>query len=277
MDRMRTLFPRYRMVLVKIWDIYRPSDRAYLWQKISINSTITQVTDTKYIRDVCIFWYRWSYGNLVSARLSGTRSCHVHLARRCVYLRDPSYPKINSMNTQKVYIITWPNGSGKGTVAEYLREKYGAVVYRFSDPLHQILRELWLPNTRENLAQLSLSLRQKFGEDIMGRWVREFIEQNTGKLIILEWIRRVESMREIESMIDHVIWIDAEPSIRYERVIGRWEKHGESTLSREEFDSQEDLETEQTLRVLWERADILIENNWTRDQLFLQIETMIEL
>jgi dephospho-CoA kinase len=78
-------------------------------------------------------------------------------------------------------------------------------------------------------------------------------------------------------MIDHIIWVDAEPDIRYMRVTERWEKHGESTLSRAEFDSQEGLETEQTLRVLRDRADISIENNWTRDQLFLQSEVILEL
>ena len=181
------------------------------------------------------------------------------------------------MNTQKVYIITWPNGSGKGTVATYLREKYGAVVYRFSDPLHQMLGELWVPNTRENLAKLSLMLRQNFGEDIMGRGVREFVEQHRWELIILEWIRRVESMWEIESMIDGIIWIDAESDTRYQRISARWEKHGESALSQAEFDTQENLETELTLGALYSRASVIVENNGTPEELFCQIDQMMRI
>lgn len=174
---------------------------------------------------------------------------------------------------QKIYLITWPNGSGKGTVAEYIHNRYGAIIYRFSNPLYHILSELWVVTTRENLAILSKSLRTNFGEDILGRWVLDFIQKNTENLIVLEWIRRVETMQSFSQLIDTIVWIDADDDIRYSRISLRQEKNGEYWLSREEFDRQELLETEKTLAPFKSIAHILIENNGTKEELYSKIDT----
>ena len=40
---------------------------------------------------------------------------------------------------------------GKGTVAEYLKEKYGASVYRYSTMLRDVLNRLYLEINRVNM------------------------------------------------------------------------------------------------------------------------------
>ena len=54
-------------------------------------------------------------------------------------------------------------------VANFLYEKHGAHLSRFSHPLHAILADMDIPNNRDNLAKLSLSLRENFSEGIMGQ------------------------------------------------------------------------------------------------------------
>lgn len=176
---------------------------------------------------------------------------------------------------QKVILITWPNGSWKWTVARYLHEKYGAILYRFSAPLYTILSDMWLPYTRENLDMLSRSLRENFGQDIMWRGVREFIESHPDKLIVLEGIRRASTMQEFSELIDNILWIDASLDTRYIRVSSRWEKDGELWISREKFESQESLESEKSLSEFRDLADMIIDNDWTEEELYKTIETVL--
>lgn len=179
------------------------------------------------------------------------------------------------MPVSKIILITWPNGSWKWTVARYLHEKYGAILYRFSAPLYTILRDMWLPCTRENLDTLSQSLRESFGQDIIWRGVREFIESHPDELIVLEGIRRVQTMQEFSDIIDSVIWIDVSLDTRYIRTSTRWEKDGELWISREKFESQESLESEKSLSEFREMADVIIDNNWTEDELYKKIDIFL--
>ncbi len=173
---------------------------------------------------------------------------------------------------EKVILICGPSWSGKWTLAKYLQEKHGSILYQFSHPLHTILSDLDIPNTRDNLGKLSLSLRQNFGEHILGFWAHEFVEKNKWALIVMEWIRRIESLDGWEEMIDHIIWIESSPNIRYERMRIRWEKSKEDILTYEDFFRQESWEAEQSLGKLRDRADIMIENNFSLEELYADFE-----
>lgn len=171
----------------------------------------------------------------------------------------------------KVLLITGMIWSGKWTLSEYLSREYDALIYRFSDPLHTILNDLGMPNTRENLAKLSISLRKNFWEWIMGTWVQEFIMKHPWQFIILEWVRRIEALSEIQDLIDHTIWIESSPENRYTRIKARGEKSWESGLSREEFQKHDELETELTLQKIRDMADFTIENNWSKEEFYEKI------
>ena len=76
-----------------------------------------------------------------------------------------------------------------------------------------------------------------------------------------------------KDQIDHIIWIDAKPEIRYLRMISRWEKSSEDILSYEEFCKQESWEAEFTLENLRDMADIVIENNDSREDFYENFDT----
>jgi dephospho-CoA kinase len=173
------------------------------------------------------------------------------------------------------YVICGRAGSGKGMIASYLHEKHGAHLYRFSHPLHAILNDMGLVNTRENLSKLSLSLRENFSEGILGQGARTFIEKHPKELVILEWVRRIHALEGWRECIDGIIWIEASPDNRYARIVSRGEKSGEHLLTREEFEKEEQFESENTLAWLKHIANIVIENNGSREELFQKIENFI--
>jgi dephospho-CoA kinase len=178
---------------------------------------------------------------------------------------------------ENIILICGSSWSGKWTVAKYLKEKYGACIYRFSDPLHSILDELDIENTRENLANISRILRGNFWENILGVGARNFVEKHRDTLLVLEWVRRIESLEWWRDTIAHIIWIDASPDTRYARMLDRWEKAWEHEISREIFEEQERLETEQSLEGLRSIADTVIENNGTETELFEKIDATLRI
>ncbi len=180
------------------------------------------------------------------------------------------------MTQTKVIIITGLPWSGKWTASDYLSKENDAVVYRFSDPLHALLGNFDIPNTRENLATLSQSLRKHFWEDIMGRWVLEFIEKNSGNLIILEWIRRIESLTEFKDLVDAIIWIESSPELRYERIRARGEKTWESSMRLEDLGKYDNLETELSLEAFRKIANIVVENTSTKESLYNKLDLILK-
>ena len=55
-----------------------------------------------------------------------------------------------------------PIASGKGTACQYLRDQHRAPTYRFSSPLRDVLDRLYLPQSRQNMQDLSLALRHGY-------------------------------------------------------------------------------------------------------------------
>lgn len=179
------------------------------------------------------------------------------------------------MKLKGIYVICGRAGSGKGVIARYLHERHGAHLYRFSHPLHTILADMGIPNTRDSLGKLSLSLRENFWEDIMGYWAKKFIEKYPQGFIVLEWIRRTHALEGWRNLIDGIIWIEASPDNRYLRIIARGEKSWEHLLTREDFEKEERFESETSIDGLKAIANFVIENNGIKEEVFKKIETFL--
>ena len=174
------------------------------------------------------------------------------------------------------YIITWTNGSGKWTVVKYLAENTGGSIYRISDIAKHILEAFDIGASRENIGKLSELLRQSFWEDIYARAVALFLAEKDSWTFIFDWPRRLSVIETIRGYgITQIIWIETPVMTRYERIRIREEKFGESTLSYEAFLSQEDDPAERELESIRDRADIIIENDGTRDELLMKLASII--
>jgi dephospho-CoA kinase len=159
-------------------------------------------------------------------------------------------------------------GCGKGTLTKYLVAKYGVEVYRFSNPLRDILDRMHREKSRDAMQQLSTALRQVFGDDILSEIMLADIGQSTAPMIIIDGVRResdIKYLRNIQGF--KLIYIDADISTRYTRVTFRGENSSDTTKTIEEFMRETEAEAESRIRELKNISHIILENNGTIEEL----------
>lgn len=166
--------------------------------------------------------------------------------------------------------------AGKTTATNYLKEKYGAVSFRFSDMLRDMLRRLHLPETRENLQKLSTALRQAFGDDIMSTVMKEDMASADAPVLIIEGIRRPSDVAMFSGMPNfHLLAIAADARTRYERITNRSENPDDRGKTWEEFQKEILQEAEQKIGDIAAKAEIVLQNHGTKEALFSEIENAL--
>lgn len=179
---------------------------------------------------------------------------------------------------EKIVIgLTGPQAAGKGTIAAYLKDRYGAASFRFSSPLWSVLDYLGIAPTRDALIKLSEILRSTFGEEILAVGLAQQIKQTENTFIVVDGVRRSEDITTLSNVSAfHLIGIDAPPEIRYERALARNEKPEEATITYEQFLAVEQRSTEVTARALLPKAEIILDNSGTREQLVAQMDIFLQ-
>lgn len=173
--------------------------------------------------------------------------------------------------------FTGPIASGKDVSKKYLIEKYGASAFRFSTVMRDLLVRLGLEINRYNLSHLSTSLRQTFGEDLFARTVARDVRGAETDLIVVDGIRRladIEHLKDIPGF--HLVAIDADPRVRFERLVTRNENVGDNTKTFEQFQRDaSELETEISIPIVMEQAALKIDNSTSFAALYAQIDKII--
>jgi dephospho-CoA kinase len=167
-------------------------------------------------------------------------------------------------------------GSGKGTAANILHEKYGAVVFTFSSILTDILNRLFLPSTRDNLINMSMTLRQGFGQNILAKAMSRQIESSSSEIVVVDGIRRVDDIEDLKLNPNFkFIEIAVDPKTRFERLKKRNQKPGESEMTWEEFLAVGQKETEMTIAKVAEQAPIKLNNDGKIEDLEKKLDELI--
>lgn len=182
------------------------------------------------------------------------------------------------MPTNKIIVgFVGDLAAGKGTLASYLALKYNCNTYRFSTMLRDILDRIYAEKTRENLQDLSTLLRERFGQDIMSKVIAKDVLEDEGQLVVVDGIRRptdISYLKEIPGF--HLIYITADPQIRYERMKLRNENPGDAEKSFEQFSADEQSEADRLIKELGTQAEHTIHNDGNFDALYAQIETLLK-
>jgi len=166
--------------------------------------------------------------------------------------------------------------SGKGTAAEYLREKYHGAIFKFSTVMRDVLNRLYLPQTRENLQAISLALRQTFGQDLFAKTMAHDAAASTSEITIIDGIRRPSDISELSKLSSfHLMAIAADEKLRYERVKQRNENPNDAGKTWEQFRKEAMADTEASIRTIAPLAEYTIENNGDRETLYQAIDTVI--
>ena len=173
--------------------------------------------------------------------------------------------------------LTGEKLSGKGTTSDYLVEKHNYKHYRFSKILDDIADRLYLPNTRENLIEVALMLREKFGPEILAHVLKKDIEKDSPEFAVVDGIRYWEEYNILKNIPGfHLIYITASLENRFARQQKRHEKVGESDMKMEEFEKQEQAPTEVLIQEIGEKAEFAVDNDGSFEELYNNIEDICQ-
>ncbi len=180
------------------------------------------------------------------------------------------------MSKNRVVIgLVGATGSGKDTVAEYLKEKYGVKLMRFADPLKETLAIYFDKFSKEDQQWLAVEFRNRFGDDILSRALRKRIDDGVGTLAI-NGIRFWEDFHFVKSYTNsYIIYIDVPQKLRWKRTIGRKEKTDDK-VSFEKFKKIDQAETEKYVPEIGAKADFTIKNDKHLDHLLKETDKVIK-
>jgi dephospho-CoA kinase len=167
--------------------------------------------------------------------------------------------------------------SGKGTVANYIVEKYNGRVHKFSTILRDILGRIYLEESRTNMQTLSTVLRKNFGQELFSKVIAEDIKRDNSEIVIVDGIRResdIEHLRKMEGF--RLVYIETDMRIRYERIIKRGENADDNQKTFEEFEKDHEGEAELQIKGLKEIADVVLDNNETLEALHHQVDGILK-
>lgn len=169
----------------------------------------------------------------------------------------------------KIIGICGTNGSGKDTLAEMLVERHGWLMVQYSDFLRDEARNRGLAIERKNLHSISTEWRAKHGNDILTRKSVDLFNESPKKykgLVVLS-MRHPGEANKVHELGGKVVWVDADPKIRYKRVSGR-ARSDEDVKTYEEFLDDQEREmyhsegsSSNNMAGVKKLADIFIENN----------------
>lgn len=172
--------------------------------------------------------------------------------------------------------IVGENAAGKTTATEYLKKKFNAVTFRFSDMLYDILKRMYIEPNRGNLQTISTILRQNFGDDIMSKVIAQDAKNSTSEIIITEGVRRpsdVPYLKELSNFI--LIYIKTDEHVRFSRLARRGEKPDDTTKTWEEFQKEGLQESEQQILAIAQTANSTIDNNGTLEETYSQLDKIV--
>jgi len=184
------------------------------------------------------------------------------------------------MDKRKIVIgLIGEKGAGKGTVSDYLMDRYGAIHYGTSKILRRTLEDLHLPITRDNLVKLALVLKEGYGPSVIIDSLIQDMEKNGSDIIIADGIRMhgdVDPFRKKYGKNFYLIYVTADIKIRYERTKSRKEKDDEDKTTFEQFLEEEAKLTEISIHEIGKQADFTLNNNGTQEELVGQIDEMMK-
>lgn len=175
--------------------------------------------------------------------------------------------------------ITGSDGSGKGTVVDYLVKEKGFSHYHARTLLIEEIERRGLPVDRNHMRLVANELRAKHGNDYLVQFFLAKAEQEKDKNIIIDSLRAFEEAKTLKENNGLLLSVDAPVEIRYKRVQNRRSESDKVTY--EEFVTHEELERNdpdphgmQKAKVM-EMADYTILNEGTLEELHENIENVL--
>jgi len=163
-------------------------------------------------------------------------------------------------------------GSGKDTVAHYLKRRYDVQLLRFSLPLKKTLDLFFNKSSKEDQSWLYSTFKDRFGEDVLHQGVKRYVEQHDG-LMCVNGMRMMKDLDFIRSFKNnYIMYVTADQKLRWERVVGRGEKSDDNQTLEQFKEFETTAETEKNIPTIGAQADFIIKNDGTMDDLLWQVD-----
>jgi dephospho-CoA kinase len=166
-------------------------------------------------------------------------------------------------------------GSGKDTVAKYLKEQYDAKLMRFKDPMEETLSIFFEKPSKEDYQWFFKSLHERFGDDILCKGLRKKVDESEAELVVINGLRMPCDYDFIKDYPDaSILYVTADQKMRWQRVSVRGEK-SDDDISFEKFQELDSHETEIHIPEIGVKADYTIKNEKDLEHLLGETDSFL--
>jgi len=173
--------------------------------------------------------------------------------------------------------LTGRNGSGKTAVCEYLKSR-GFEYFSLSDEIREEIRKRGMDITREVLIGVGNELREKHGPGVLAERIlrRLDIDRN----YVVDSIRNPGEVDVLRRRPDFTLLaLEADETIRFERSRKRGRESAAQTLGQFVEEEARELDSSnpanQQLQATREKADLVVTNNGTLEQLHQRLDELL--
>ncbi|MBS1612796.1 MAG: AAA family ATPase [Bacteroidetes bacterium] len=176
--------------------------------------------------------------------------------------------------------ITGTIGSGKGTIVDYLVKHHGFTHFSVRGYLTGILNQRGLTVNRDTMVMLANELRAANSPSFIAEELYR-VAKEAGKECIIESIRTVGEITSLRKQENFYLFaVDADQKLRYTRIVERASEtdkiNFETFVDNELREMTNTDPNKQNLDACMRLADFTFLNNGSFDDLYRQIDTVLE-
>ncbi len=142
----------------------------------------------------------------------------------------------------KIIGVSGTNGSGKDTVSRMLAERHGYFVVSATDMLDKELQLRGWPSDRQHKSKLGDEWRREHGLGVVVDKAVKAAKAAVSDKLVVGSLRNPGEVDRVHELGGKVVWVDADPKIRYKRIQRGNRGRSEDQRTFEQFVAEEQAE-----------------------------------